>query len=121
MSADPSPTLQAVVTALQTVFPSSVYAQIAPDQTAAPFAVYTRVATTPEVTVASGIPIRNMRLQLDVYAPTYAQAVLLASQAETALTSVAYPISVVPLSQADSFEPDVRLHRVISEYSVWHF
>jgi hypothetical protein len=117
---DPTPTLQLIVAALQAVFPSAVYPQVAPDQTPAPFAVYTRVPMVPETTLASGIPVRNTRLQVDVYASTYAQAVVLAGSAEAALIALAFPIQVVPLSQADQFEPDVKLHRVLSEYSVWH-
>ena len=117
---DPTSTLQTLVAALGTVF-DKVYAQIAPDQTDAPFCVYSRVSTIPGNVLDDSIPVRNMRFQVDVYAKTYADAVSLSGQAEAAMLAVALPISVIPISQADQFEADVRLHRVINEFSVWHY
>ena len=120
MSADAGPLIQAVVTALQGAFGSSVFAQVAPDQTAGPYAVFTRVSTTPGTTLESGSPLRNTRLQVDVYSKTYAEVISLSAQAETAILALAYPIGAIAISASDDFEPDVKLHRIINEFSIWH-
>lgn len=93
------------------------YPLAAPDQPELPYAVYTRVATTPEATQADGVPIENWRIQIDVYGLIYADVITLAGQVRTAL--VADPFLAVPLSSADMYEDQVRLYRITQDFSFW--
>jgi len=110
---------EAVFTALTSLVAGRVHPNVAPDSVVAPYIVYARVASAPETTLANGQPIQQTRLQVDVYDKTYAGVQTLAGQAITALTSA--PVSAVQLLEQDQYEPDVKLHRVILDFSIWHY
>jgi len=108
-----------VFTALSPLVSGRVYPAVAPNNVTVPYIVYLRVASTPENTLADGQPIQQTRLQVDVYDKTYLGAQTLAEQVKTALT--APPVNAVQILEQDQYEPDVRLHRVIHDYSIWHY
>ena len=110
----------AIYTALSAAFGGRVYPQVAPDWTPAPYAVYGAIASAPITTLANGSPIESSRYQLDVWGNTYLEAHTLAESARAAMLAIAYPISVILIMQADQYEPDVKLHRVIQDYSIWN-
>lgn len=111
---------QAVYAALKPVFNSKIYPQIAPDLIVAPYGIYSSPATAPELTLNDGSPIANDHYQVDVYAASYDEAHRLAAAAAAAMLAIPYPISVVFVTQSDAFEPEVKLHRVIQDFSIWN-
>lgn len=119
MSGASVPAQQAVKAALAGVLPNAVFPVIAPDSTPANYCVYQMVASAPENTLNNGVALENDRYQVDIYAPDYITAHDLADAARAALVAIGSPFAVVFLMQADHFEADIRLHRVVQEYSIW--
>lgn len=116
---DYTSTQKAIYSALASTFAGAVYPSVAPDQAAAPYAVYFRVGSAPQNTLNNGQPVRNDRYQIDSWASNYDQAHQLAGAIELAMLAIPYPIGVVLLTEADQYETDVKLHRVIQDYSIW--
>lgn len=86
-----------------------------------PYIVYTRMASPAQNTLdGNGNPrINNTHFELSVWAQTYAQAVQTAKLVANAMQG--WTVQNVMLRESDLFEADVRLYRVIQEYSVWHY
>jgi len=109
---------ETVYTALQSLVSGRVYPQVAPDKPTAPYIVYARVASSPENTLSSGQPIQQTRLQVDIFDKTYAGAIALAEQVIAAMTGAT--VNAIQILEMDQYEPDVKLHRVVHDYSIWH-
>lgn len=105
--------------ALSGVAGGRVFPNVAPNNVARPYVVYARVASTPENTLADGAPVENTRFQIDCFDATYAAAVALAEVVKTAMK--ASSLTNLLLLEQDQFEPDALLHRVILDFSVWHY
>ena len=95
-----------------------VYPQIAPDNVERPYIVYQRVTQNVENVLSGRTGLTNTRLQVDVYASTYAQAQQIATAVAGLMDGWALP-NVQILAQ-DIYESDVKLHRVMADYSIWH-
>ena len=95
-----------------------VYPQVAPDGVASPFIVYQRVTENVENVLTGRTALINTRLQVDVYATTYAQAQQVATAVADLMAGWALP-NVQILAQ-DIYESEVKLHRVMTDYSIWH-
>lgn len=104
------------------LFSARLYPNVAPDTPVPPYAVYFRVSgievSTLDTNGGSGNP-SNTRLQLDVWAKTYAEAQSSAAAVKTALKDWAVENNV--LLEQDMYEPDTKLHRVMLDISTWHF
>ena len=97
------------------------YPVAAPDSPVAPYLTYQRVSATPENVMAGNggaNPLTNTRLQIDVYATTYAEAQDRAQAIRSALQG--WGIQNVTNSEQDLYEDDVKLHRVMIDISTWH-
>jgi hypothetical protein len=90
---------------------------VAPDSQITPYVVMTNVASAPENTLSSGVPINNMRVQIDAYAVSYADAKTLGGAINGAMT--ANDFSIMLLEQGPLYQSDVKLHRMTQDYSVW--
>jgi type IV pilus biogenesis protein CpaD/CtpE len=95
-----------------------IYPQVAPDGVARPFIVYQRINTNTENVLSGSSGLKNTRLQVDVFATTYSQAQQIALAIENLMASWSTPnVSIV---SQDIFEDEVKLHRVMTDYSIWH-
>jgi hypothetical protein len=95
-----------------------IYPQVAPDGVARPFIVYQRINTNTENVLSGSSGLLNTRLQVDVFAATYAQAQQIALAIANLMASWSTPnVSIV---SQDFFEDEVKLHRVMTDYSIWH-
>ncbi|MDD2728174.1 DUF3168 domain-containing protein [Malikia sp.] len=97
---------------------SRVFPQVAPEGTEKPYIVYQRVSSSSENTLDGRSGLVNTRMQIDVFARTYAQALSVTSAIDGLMD--AWEVQNISILSADSFEPDTRLHRVTSDYSIWH-
>ena len=116
------PTIQeALCSQLNGVASGGVFPLTAEQNVAPPYIVYTRVPSAIENTLSGNgnPPINNTRFQLDVWASTYAQAQSTAAAVRAAMQS--WSVQNVQLMEHDEYEPDVRLFRVIMDFSVWHY
>lgn len=103
------------------IFSSRVYPNVAPEAVARPYMTYTRITGLEETTLDGngGVNnLRNTRLQLDVWAATYAEAQTKAEALRTALKN--WTVTNIFQSDQDMYEPDTKLHRVMLDISTWH-
>jgi hypothetical protein len=95
-----------------------IYPNASPDKPGRPYIVYTRISANSDNVLNGSSGIINTRMQIDCYADSYNAVQSLAAQVDAlmrgwVLQSISYPA-------IDQYEPDVRLHRVILDYSIWH-
>jgi hypothetical protein len=95
-----------------------VYPQVAPDDVPRPYIVYQQVTVNSENVLSGRTGLINTRLQVDVYATTYAQAHQTANAVNALMDS--WAIQNVPILAQDIYESEVKLHRVMTDFSVWH-
>lgn len=108
-------------TLLTGLFSGRVYPNVAPELTAPPYAVYTRVNAQEQNTLDTNGGTGNAsatHLQLDVYAATYAAAQASATAVKAALKGWATENTVD--GEQDFYEPDTKLHRVMMNVFTWH-
>lgn len=95
-----------------------IYPQVAPDAPVKPYIVYQRISANSENVLSGKTNLINTRLQMDCYADTYVAAQALAAQVDALMDG--WIVQNISNPAQDAFEPDVRLHRVIMDYSIWH-
>ena len=103
------------------LFGGRVYPGLAPAGTATPYCTYTRVISIEQSTLDTNGGTdneSNTRLQVDVWAATYADAQAKAKAVKVELKL--WTLANVLLGEQDLREPDTGLHRVMLELSVWH-
>lgn len=91
------------------------YPMVAPEKPVVPYAVYFQIANAPEVTTNNMVPIENTRFQVDVYAKTYGQVQSLAADIRAAMLDM----GAVPNVAQDLYEDEVKLYRVMQDFSIW--
>ncbi len=101
--------------ALSSTFSGRLYPMIAPAAVTRPFGVYSRVSDVPTTIHAGGA--HETRIQIDIYAETYAGALSLAANATTAINAAGF--SVAEINAMDEYEDDVKLYRVLLEFAFW--
>lgn len=95
-----------------------IYPQIAPDAAAPPYIVHQRVSANTENILDGASGLVNTRLQVDVYATTYAQAQAVAAAIDALMAG--WEVQNVSVLSQDFYEADAKLHRVATDYSIWH-
>ena len=106
---------------LSATFSGRIFPLIAPEETAPPYAVYSRVSSQEVSTLDTNGGLGNAyttRLQVDVYAATYAAAQASATAVKAALKGWATENTVD--GEQDFYEPDTKLHRVMMNVFTWH-
>ena len=95
-----------------------IYPLIAPDAAPPPYLVYQRVSANTENILSGSSGLINTRIQMDVYAATYAQAQDIAAAIDALMSD--WEVQNVSVLSQDLYEPDAKLHRVSTDYSLWH-
>ncbi len=95
-----------------------VYPMTAPDAVASPYITYQRISSNTENVMSGDSGLTNTRMQIDVYATTYAQATSIAAQINALMA--AWSVQNVSIGSQDFYEDPVQLFRVSSDYSIWH-
>ena len=80
-----------------------------------PALTYERVSTTPNPTLGANNPTTSARCQVDAWAETYAEARALADAARVAVLT----LTAVWLNEMYQYEPDVGVHHISIDFSVW--
>lgn len=110
---------------LSSLFGGRFYPGRAPDSPTAPYAVYLHMTPT-ENTFQGATDFQNFRVQIDIWAGTYLEANTLADSVEAIMAQqVAYgsPSTFSSMEISRDFmppDPDVRLHRLMLEFSLWY-
>lgn len=95
-----------------------VHPVIAPDMVPKPYIVYQRVSSNSENVMSGDSGLVNTRMQIDVYALTYGQAVAIARQIDVLMAG--WVLQNVSVLSQDGYEDAVKLFRISNDYSVWH-
>ena len=95
-----------------------VYPLIAPDGAARPYIVFQRISANAQNVLSGTSGLSNTRVQVSVYATTYAQAQEIAAGIDALMAG--WSVQNVSILSQDFYEPDAKLHRVSSDYSIWH-
>lgn len=64
--------------------------------------------------------LEEVRLQLDIWAPTYDRALALRQLVQSRMKTGNASIRAVRISRQSDFDPETRERREILDYSVWH-
>ena len=81
-----------------------------------PFIVWQRVVSTVNNNIQGASDVQNTRVQIDSYALTYAAATALADQVAIAILA---DLNGLQLTEQDLYEPEVKLYRVMQDFSFW--
>lgn len=92
-----------------------IYPVIAPQGGAAPYIVYTRISSAPNADLSGATDAENHRVQVDVYADTFADVHALADAAQVALNDAGMPLGV----NLDTQDQDTGLYRISFDQSIW--
>lgn len=95
-----------------------IYPLTAPDAVAKPYLTYQRIAANSENALSGNTGLINTRLQLDVYAASYAESVSITAQIDALMA--AWPVQNVSGITQDFYEADTKLFRISTDYSIWH-
>ncbi len=95
-----------------------VYPLTAPDDVAKPYITYQRISSNSEIVLSGDSGLTNTRMQIDVYATTYAEATSIAAQIDVLMS--AWTVQNVSVLLQDFFEDQVKLFRISHDYSLWH-
>lgn len=96
---------------------AAVYPVIAPDLVAKPYIVYQRVSVNSENVLSGNSGLVNSRVQIDVYATTFAQVVTIAAQIDALMAG--WSVQNVSVLSQDGYEDAVKLFRITTDYSIW--
>jgi hypothetical protein len=110
-----------LVALLGPTFSSRVYGGIAAEKTLFPYVVYQRIIS-PIENILDGNgnpPINQTRMQIDCWSQSYASAQAAAVLVRGLMKG--WSVQNVEISEQDLYEFDTRLHRVLMDYSIWHY
>lgn len=110
---------EVIYAALSPVFGGRIYPGVAPDNTGNyTYAVQTTPSDVPNDTLADGRNVSNPLIQLDIYAATREAARTAGELTKTAMDALVSATMGVTLQRTQTlYDPGVRLHRIIHEYS----
>jgi hypothetical protein len=103
-----------------------VYPNYIPQAPTWPLVVYQKVSGERDHDITGPTGKAHPRFQLECWAETYDEAKSLANAVREALdgntfTEGAVTIgSVVIQTEFDAYEPDVKCHRIVMDFNVWH-
>lgn len=86
-----------------------------------PYIVYRRLVSPVQNTLSGNgaPPINNTVFEITSWGQTYADAVTLAAAVTAAMQG--WAVQNVLQREHDIYESDVMLHRVVQDFSVWHY
>ena len=106
--------LQAVLASLAS---GGAWDKIAAQGTLPPYIVWQFVVSTSNVALGGASDVQNTRVQIDAYAKSGVDTEALGKVIATAMAAASF--ANVPLSSQDFYEPEVKLHRISLDYSLW--
>jgi hypothetical protein len=110
---------ETLYTALQSTVGGRLYPLVTPSPVTLPYAVYQVISQVPSNVLADTPGLFNTRIQVDVFARTYAECQTLKASVRTAMVS-GFGFKATEINTTDLFEEEARLYRVSLDWSVWH-
>ena len=110
---------ETLYTALQSSVGGRLYPLVAPSPVTLPYAVYQVISQVPSNVLSDTPGLFNSRMQVDVFARTYAECQTLKATLRGAMAT-GFGNAAKEINTTDLFEEDAKLHRVSMDWSVWH-
>jgi len=113
---------QTLVTMAAPHLAGGLHPNIAPQNGARPYGVYTHIVSPTQNTLSDGVPINHDIFQVDVWDATY-QGALAAGDAFAAALQAAFDagtITGVQRNRRGRYDAETGLHGFIYEFSFWH-
>ena len=101
----------------QTPAGSRVYPLLRAEGSALPAIVYSRVSNAPINSLDGSSGLDAVRIQIDTYAATYAQAKAIADQVRGLMQAGLF--KALLQTDFDAYEPDTKLFRVTQDFACW--
>lgn len=95
-----------------------VFPMVRPQESGVPAVTYQRVSNVPTTSLAGDSGLDSVRVQIDAWASTYANAKALAAQVRSALLGAAFKALMV--SDFDDYETETQTYRVSMDFNCWH-
>lgn len=92
-----------------------IYPIAAPAGVVTPYIIYTRISSAPSADLSGAVRAADHRVQVDVYADTFADVHALADAAQAALNDAGMPLGV----NLDTQDQETGLYRVSFDQSIW--
>ncbi|MBU1567715.1 MAG: DUF3168 domain-containing protein [Proteobacteria bacterium] len=102
---------------LDSLVSNRCYPVVAPDNPTRPYIIYQVITNVPNVLLDGPGGLERRRMQIDIWAETYASQKSLEAQVFSAMAAATF--SNIPLMAQDSYEPETKLFRSIMEFSIW--
>lgn len=113
-------TLAACLLAWPALAGMKVRAEVAQASDAAPYIIHTQVSGARVKSLAGDSGLANPHFQIDVYAPTKAQASAVKTEIRQAV--LADPgLGAVHIGEGSGYEPDTKLYRYRQDFSFWFY
>ncbi len=112
---------QTLVTLAAPLLAGGLHPNVAPQQAARPYGVYTNVVSPTHNTLCDGVSIRQDIVQVDVWDVTY-QGALTAGDAFAAALQAGFDagtLAGVQRSRRGRYDAEARLHGFMYEFSFW--
>lgn len=112
---------QTLVTLAAPYIAGGLHPNVAPQQAARPYGVYTSLVSPTHNTLGDGVPIKQDVFQVDVWDVTY-QGALTAGDAFAAALQAAFDVGTlagVQRSRRGRYDAEARLHGFMYEFSFW--
>ena len=113
---------QTLVTMAAPHLAGGLHPNIAPQNGARPYGVYTHIVSPTQNTLSDGVPIHHDIFQVDVWDATY-QGALAAGDAFAAALQAAFDagtLTGVQRSRRGRYDAETGLHGFTYEFSFWH-
>lgn len=106
-----------IYTILSGVAGGRVYPLLIPEKSPLPAISYSRIGTTPSRNMSGATTIDQVRIQVDTYADTYAQAKSVGASVRSLLENSS--AKAILQSELDFYESELRKFRVSQDYYVY--
>lgn len=114
---------QTLVAMAAPLLAGGLHPNLAPQNCARPYGVYTNVVSPTHNTLSDGVPIQQDIFQVDVWDATYQRALAAGNTFAAALQDAfdAGTITGVQRSRRGRYDAETGLHGFLYEFSFWHY
>lgn len=116
----------AAVSGVTDIVSTRIYPSLLPQGATLPAVTYRRVSGVPERAMGSDAGVARVRMEVDAWASSYSgvkalrDAVVAALKRFTGTVSGETIDATYQLNELDRYEDDLKIHRVMMDFEVWH-
>ena len=97
-----------------------IYPMVAPQKTATPYVVYTKISAGKEYSHAGGASLSRDRVQISVFSTGYLAAKTVVGNIVTAMEGAATFQASFKVNEIDFYEEQTKLFHIPIDFIIWH-